>query len=264
MIKKLVLVLALGVSACAEMPGSNTPVAPTAESSTIVGDVSDPRNRAKARTELAALYYGRGNMAVALEELRNAVAADPNYPLTHSMFGLVYMELRENVLAEQSFRRALSLAPNDADINHNYGWFLCQTARERQSVDYFKRAAASRTYQTPALPMQNAGLCMLRIRDSKSAEEYFRRAFELDASNPVAKYHLARLYLASQQVERARFYYGLLPRGQDANSEVLWLGVRIARAEGDVRTERELATDLRRRFPDSREAAFLRREVFDE
>ena len=43
---------------------------------TIVGEVSDARNRAKVHTELAGAYYERGNMGVALDELRQATTAD--------------------------------------------------------------------------------------------------------------------------------------------------------------------------------------------
>ena len=44
--------------------------APSVETGTIVGEVGDPRNRARVHTELAAAYFARGSMAVALEELR--------------------------------------------------------------------------------------------------------------------------------------------------------------------------------------------------
>jgi len=91
---------------CAPPPSTG----PVTESITTVGEVGEPRNRAKVHTELASLYYGRGNMAVALEELRIAASADPDYALTYSMFGLVYMELRENQLAQTNFERALRLA----------------------------------------------------------------------------------------------------------------------------------------------------------
>ena len=123
--------------------------APAMDTGTIVGEVGDPRNRARAHTELASAYYQRGNMGVALEELRIATAADPGYPAAHSMFGLVYMELREHKLAEQSFERALQLSPNDGDINHNYGWFLCQTKREPDSIKYFLQAIRNPLYPTP-------------------------------------------------------------------------------------------------------------------
>jgi len=225
---------------------------------------ADARKRALIRLQLAASYYQKGQFNVAFEEVQRALQLDPNYADAYGLLGLINMDLGRRSEAETNFQRALQLDGENPEILNNYGWFLCQTGRERQSIDYFKRAAAAKTYATPAMPMQNAGLCLLRVKDPKGAEEYFKRSFELDAANPVPKYQLARLYLSARQLERARFYYGLLPRGVEANAEVLWLGVRIAHAEGDVRTEQQLAMDLRRRFPDSREAAALRREAFDE
>jgi type IV pilus assembly protein PilF len=224
----------------------------------------DARKRAAIRLQLAATYYQKGQFNVALEEVQRALQLDPNYADAHGLLGLINMDLGKQSEAETNFQRALQLDGENPEILNNYGWFLCQSGRERQSLDYFRRAAAAKTYPTPAMPLQNAGLCMLRIKDMKTAEQYLKRSFELDAANPITKYQLARLYLSTGQLERAHFYYGLLPRGQDAGAEVLWLGVRIARADGDVRTEQQLATDLRRRFPESRETAALRREAFDE
>src|SRR6476620_9306060 len=127
------LAAVLGLLALAGCAGRSSD-APSVDTGTIVGEQGDPRNRARAHTDLAAAYYERGSMAIALEELRIATAADANYPPAHSMLGLVYMELRENQLAEASFERALRLSPNDPDINHNYGWFLCNTSREKDSI----------------------------------------------------------------------------------------------------------------------------------
>ena len=126
-----------GLAGCESMPGSPSQggVEGSVSSGTVQGEVGDPRNRARVHTELAALYFQRGNMAVALEELRIATESDPNYPTAHSMFGLVYMELREPKMAQQSFERAIRLSPNDPDINHNYGRFLCQTGRENEHRD---------------------------------------------------------------------------------------------------------------------------------
>ena len=142
MIRPVVLAAALLASACTSTPDGG------ADTVGVVGEPSDPRNRAKLHTELAALYYGNGNFAVALEELRIATRADANYAPTHGMYGLVYMQLRENDRAESSFERALQLAPSDPDINHNYGWFLCQTGREPASVKYFLDAIRNPLYTT--------------------------------------------------------------------------------------------------------------------
>jgi type IV pilus assembly protein PilF len=224
----------------------------------------DARKRASIRLQLAANYYQKGQFNVAFEEVQRALQLDSSYADAYGLLGLINMDLGKQGEAEANFQRALQLDGENPELLNNYGWFLCQSGRERQSIEFFRRAAASKIYATPAMSMQNAGLCMMRVRDTRSAEEFLKRSFELDAANPVTKFQLARLYLSTRQIERARFYYGLLPRGQDASAEVLWLGLRIAHAEGDVRTERQLATELRRRFPESREAGALRREAFDE
>ena len=96
-------ILVLGGCSALKPSGSE----PVIESQGIVGDAGEPRNRAKIHTELASLYYGRGNMAVALEELRIATSADANYAPAYSFYGLVYMELREAKLAQENFERAL-------------------------------------------------------------------------------------------------------------------------------------------------------------
>jgi type IV pilus assembly protein PilF len=126
-VKRFAILAGLIVLAGCASDNSN---APSVDTGQVIGEVSDPRNRARAHTELGAAYFERGSMAVALEELRVATSADPNYAPAHGLLGLVYMELKENALAETSFERALRLSPNDPDINHNYGWFMCNTKRE--------------------------------------------------------------------------------------------------------------------------------------
>jgi type IV pilus assembly protein PilF len=225
---------------------------------------ADPRKRAEIRTELASNYYREGRLAVALEEAKRAVQADARYAPAHGLLGLIYMEIGDRREAEASFSRASRLDPDNSDILNNYGWFLCQTGRERESVEYFQRAANNRLYATPGLAMRNAGVCLLKVNDLDGAERELRRALELDAGDSRTKYELARLYLRRGQLERAGFYYGLLDPASRASAPGLWLGLRIARGNGDLRRERELASRLTEQYPDSAEAAALRRGAFDE
>jgi type IV pilus assembly protein PilF len=225
---------------------------------------SDPRKRVEIRLQLAATYYQQRQYQVALEEAQRALQIDLNSAFAYGMIGLIYMDLNDPAQAEANFGRALRIEPQNPEINNNYGWFLCRTRRERESLPYFERAVEDKLYVTPSLPLLNAGMCMMQIRDYKLAEGYLRRSFERDATNPAVKYQLARLYLTTRQLERARFYYGLLEKDYEATAETLWLGLRIARAGGDSRTERQLADQLQRRFPSSREAGLQRRGVFDE
>jgi type IV pilus assembly protein PilF len=225
---------------------------------------AEPRKRAQIRTELAATYFQTRQLSVALEEVQRALQIEPNYAPAHAVRGLIYMDLGDVREAEASLTRALQLEPDNGNILNNYGWFLCQNGRERESIAYFERAASNRLYATPGMALRNAGICLLRSGNSERAEEMLRRSFERDASDPVTKFQLAQLYLKQNRIERARFYYRLLDKVPQKSAEVIWLGVRIARANGDLRTERELGTELQQRFPESKEYSALRRGAYDE
>jgi type IV pilus assembly protein PilF len=108
-------------------PIGNTKELPTAS------DETDTQKRARIRLELASGYYSQGQMTTALDELKQALAIDPNLPHAYNLRGLIYSNLSEYQLAEESFRRALQMDPRDADVMHNYGWFLCQRKRFPES-----------------------------------------------------------------------------------------------------------------------------------
>jgi type IV pilus assembly protein PilF len=256
-------VLGMALTALLAACGTPQPEGPTVESSTMTGGTHDPRNRARVRTELAALYYQRGNMNVALEELRLAVAADSSYATAHGMFGLVYMELKENALAQQSFERALGLAPDDPDINHNYGWFLCQTGREAEAAGYFQRTLRNPLYATPARTHTAAGTCALRRGDLKGANESLSRALALDPNQPAALLQMAQLRYRQRNYVEARSLLARHAKLVEPSAESLWLALRVERNLGQRTTELSYANQLRRRFPASREAQALQRGQYE-
>lgn len=259
----LMAALALSLSGCQTTTTVNgKPVATTEP--TPRPTESETRRRADIRLQLAASYYQQRQYAVAVDEVRQALSLNPNLTGAYGLLGLIYMELDDRVQAEANFQRALRMEPDNPELNNNYGWYLCRTGREKAAMEYFQRAADNKLYATPALPLQNAGVCMMQVRDYKSAEVYLRQSFERDATSAVVKFQLARLYLATRQLDRANFYFSLIERDIEPTAETLWLGLRIARAQGDVQAERAYAEQLRRRFPNSNEASLLRRGVFDE
>lgn len=239
------------------------PEAPSVDTGTIVGEVGDPRNRARIHTELASAYYQRGNMGVALEELRIAAASDPSYATVHSMFGLVYMELREQQLAEQSFERALRLSPNDPDINHNYGWFLCQTKREPDSIKYFLQAIRNPLYAAPWRSYTAAGVCSLRTDNPKDAEQFFERALRMEPDERTALISLGGIRYRQGRIDDARRLVSRYNKLADPTAESLWLALRIERSAGERVAEHSYANQLRRRFPASPEYQALQRGNFD-
>ena len=237
---------------------------PTHDTGTIIGEVGDPRNRAKLHTELASLYYSSGNLGVALEELRIAQTADSGYAPTYGMFGLVYMQLKENGRAEESFERALRLSPSDADINHNYGWFLCQTGREPASIKYFLLAIRNPLYPTPWRSYSAAGVCTMKTdARSKDAEAFFERALKLDPDEPDALLNLAKIRYHQGNAGEARKLVARHNKLVNPSPESLWLALRVERKMGERVAEQGFANQLRRRYPDSAEYRALQRGQYD-
>ena len=256
--KRLLACALVALAGCAAQP-----TGPVGNTGTIVGEPSAPRNRARIHTELATLYYARGNMSVALEELRTAVAADSGYAPAYGIFGLVYMELRENALAEQSFQQALSHAPADPDINHNYGWFLCQIGRQGEAQPYFQRALDNPLYATPGRTYAAAGVCALRAGELAAAEDNLQRALRIEPNLPVALLTFAQLRYRQQRYAEARRLLTQHAAVAQASAESLWLALRVERRLGARAAEQSYAIQLRRRFPTSPEFQALQRGNYE-
>lgn len=227
-------------------------------------DEPEQRRRARIRLELAANYFENGQTTVALDEVKQSLAADPAYPEAHNLRGLIYMRLGDLGLADESFRRALALRPNDANVLHNQGWLLCQQRRYAEADQAFLRALASPGYSARNKTLMAQGLCLVGAQQFAQAEQVLLKAYELDAANPVVAYHLGALLLRRNELARAQFYVRRLNNGEFANAESLWLGIKIERQLGDMVAMRQLAEQLRKRFPDSRELASFDRGAFDE
>ena len=256
---KRAIVLAVLLAGCAGQQSGPT----TADSGAIVGEVGDPRNRARVHTELASVYYERGNMGVALDELRVATAADPHYAPAHSMLGRVYMDLKETELAESSFERALRLSPQDPDINHNFGWFLCQNGREGESIKYFLQAIRNPLYSMPWRSYSAAGLCTLRVNNVKDAEVFFQRALRIEPDEPSSLLKLGEIRYRQGQAEDARKLVSRFNKLVTPTPESLWLALRIERRLGERLAEQSYANQLRRRYPGSAEYQSLQRGDYD-
>lgn len=222
---------------------------------------TDPRNRAKIHTELGALYFQDGNMPVAIEELRIALEADSTYYPAYSVRGLVHAYLKEYSKADDDFRQALNFAPNDADVNNNYGWYLCETGKARASISHFLTAIKNPLYQTPERAYTNVGTCAMRAGDQDAAERYLLQALRLSRDGaPEARVQLAKLYYQRGFLEESRRYVNEAMKMMEPPSvDALWIGLRVERKLGNKATEGNYAAILRLRYPTSPEyAAFLK------
>lgn len=259
----VVLMTLYAVTGCVSSPGR---AGASDRQSDVVTDSDEPefRKRARLRLELAVNYFEQGQTNVALDEIKQALVSDPSYPEAFNLRGLVYMRLNDMAQAEDSFRRALALNPRSANVQHNYGWLHCQQGRYVQADEMFAQALANPTYGDRAKTMMIQGVCQIRAGNRADAERTLSRALELDAGNPVTGFNLANLLFLRGEYTRARFYIRRVNNSEQANAESLWLGIKVERRMNDRVAMSQLADQLKRRFPQSREGQAYDRGSFDE
>lgn len=216
-------------------------------------DRAEVRRRAQIRLELAANYFDAGQDRVALEELQQAIALDPQSADAHNLRALVQMRLGNTAEAEASFLRAQALRPGDADIAHNHAWFLCQNRRYAAAQAQFAQALAQPAYRAKAKTWMAQGVCWADEGKLADAERALLKAYEFETANPVISYHLASVLYRVRDHKRAQFYIRRLNNSEFSNAESLLLGIKVENALGNALSVQQLSSQLKNRYPESRE-----------
>jgi type IV pilus assembly protein PilF len=227
-------------------------------------DETSRQRRARLRMELASGYFEQGQTTVALDEIKQALVADPNNADAYSLRGLVYMRLEDAGMAEDSFRRAIAINPRDPNARHNYGWLLCQQNRYGDAAVQFTEALGVPGYTDRAKTLMTQGVCELKAGQRPQAERSLQQAYEIDAGNPVVGFNLASVLAQREEWTRAQFYIRRVNNSPSASAETLWLGVKVERKLNNREAAAQLGGQLQRRFPQSREATAYERGNFND
>lgn len=250
------------LSACGSLPAGDGPQG-LADLKT-QSDQTESERRARVRLELAAAYFAEGKSAVALDEVKQAIAADPKLPEAYNLRGLIYAAMAEPRLAEDSFRQALQLSPRDGAVMHNHAWFLCQASRHEEAQALFQRALAEPRYTGRVRTLLAQGVCLVRAGRLEPAQRVLAQAYELDPSNPFTGFHLGEVLFLQGDHERAAFYLRRLhAQPETASPRSLWLAARNAHRLGNAVEARMWGQRLRDRFPQAPETLLFEKGRFD-
>ena len=241
----------------------SVPAAETAADSA-APEPGDAERRARVRLELASAYFGRGQTATALDEVKLALAAKPDFAAAYNLSGLIYASLADPAQAEQNFRRALQLDARDADAMQNYGWFLCQQQRYGEADAMFSRALAVPQYPDVPRTLLTQGICHARAGRFDAAEASLRRALELEPENPGIAVNLSEVLYRRGDYERARQLIRRVNASADvSNASTLWLAARIEHRLANAQGTQALGKQLRDRFPNAPETGAFERGQFE-
>ena len=212
--------------------------------------------RARAHTDLGAVYYQQKQLEIALEEFNEAMHIDPGFALAYNGLGLVHAALGQDDVAEKNFIKSLQLEPSNSESHNNYGGFLCARNRFDESIQQFLQAVKNPLYSTPSMAYANAGICAMRKNDTVNAESYFQKALQIDPLSASVAYQLANLQFKRKDALSAKKTLQNVILSQPG-PELLWLAIQIERAVGAKDAEASYALQLRQQYPDSDQAKLL-------
>jgi type IV pilus assembly protein PilF len=207
--------------------------------------------------QLGMAYLNQGELQLAKERLDRAVTENPNDPNVHSAMAMLQDRLGHPELADREFKAALNLGPRTPDILNNYAVYLCRNGRTDEGVKSFEEAAHNALYRTPEAAYTNAGVCLRGAKRDTQAAMSFQRALQVKPNFAEAAYQLADLDFQRGEVQDARETVDRFIASFEATPDLLLVGVRISRKQGDRLAEERFARKLRLDFPASDQARAL-------
>jgi type IV pilus assembly protein PilF len=225
---------------------------------------SSTSNRAKKKgdasnynMQLGMAYLDQGELGLAKEKLDRAVLENPGDPNVHSAMAMLQDRLGHPDQADKEFKAALNLGPRSPEVLNNYAVYLCRNGRTDEGVKSFEEAAHNALYRTPEAAYTNAGVCMRGAKRDTQAAMSFQRALQVRPSFAEAAYQLADLDFQRGEVQNARETIDRFISSFEATPDLLLLGARISRKQGDRMAEERFARKLRLDFPTSDQARAL-------
>jgi tetratricopeptide (TPR) repeat protein len=176
---------------------------------------------ANARNALGKLCLGEGRTAEAEEQFRQSVEIEPNI-MGYGHLGLIHWRRGDAKLAEQEWREALRLAPNDTSILNNLGLACTKQERYTEAVSFFRKAIELKPDDPN--PHSNLGIAYEKMGQQEAAEREFRAALALAPQKFETRNRLGTLLLETGRVEEAEEQFRLSLKTQPNDSAHCGLG----------------------------------------
>jgi type IV pilus assembly protein PilF len=219
--------------------------------------MANQQQAAAANTQLGIQYMNQGDLSVAKMKLDRALEEDPGNAQVHSARAMLFERMNQPAKADEEFRTALRLAPHDPEVINNYAVYLCQNGRTDEGVKRFLEAAHNALYRTPQAAYTNAGVCLRAAHRDDEARGNFNNALQVRPNYAEAAFQLASLDFDHRQLGAARARIDGFIGSYDATPDLLLLGVRVARAQGDAVAAQRFARRLQLDYPGSDQARAL-------
>jgi type IV pilus assembly protein PilF len=214
---------------------------------------TDQKEAARTRIALGINYLQRGDNAQAKFNLEKAKSLAPELAEVHNAMAYYYQQVAEFEAAENSYKTAIELEPNNADSYNNYGAFLCQRGKYDQAEQLLLQAISRPGYIRAADSYENIALCRLEQKDFIQAKTYLDLSIKHNASRPSALFNLASVNYAMADLPAAQVLLDRMQSASQISPRSVLLGYLIAQEQQDYSRMQTAEQLLLTTYPQSQE-----------
>ena len=211
----------------------------------------DHEEAARTRMSLGLTYLQNNNYTQAKKNLDKALAFDPHSADVQYAMAYYYQLVGDNLRAEEYYKTAIELAPDDGDIANSYGAFKCQNGEYEKAKAYFFEAINNRLYASAAQTYENLALCAQSQGKLDQAIGYFKDALQHQPARGKSLFLLSELYTVSEQWDLAEITLQKYQRVAKVTPDSLWLAYEIAKGKKDLEKAKGYGDMLLSLFPES-------------
>lgn len=224
---------------------------------TTINTSADAKRASELNAQLGLGYLKQGQYQRALLKLDKALNFDSDNANAYHYKAELYRRINDHDKAEEFFKRAMELAPDNLTIQNNYGVFLCDAGKYEQAIKLFTKPLTDSLYTNKSGSYENIGLCRLRQGQVAQAEQAFMQALKYNPKTDKSLLKLAQLRFDSGNKVAAYDLYSRFLAVAPQTPESLWLGILLESERGAKNTVASYKVKLKGKHPDSKETKLL-------
>lgn len=136
--------------------------------------------------------------------LKKVIKMNPNIAKAHKDLGIIFLNKRLFDYAEDEFKTAMKLQPNDFEIIFEYGNFLYSISKNTEAERYYLEALEIEPNNVLALTFMALNKLILNQLDS--AKEYITKALKINPHHEYIQFCAGRILFARKEFEEAKRY----------------------------------------------------------
>lgn len=217
----------------------------------INGGNFDREEAARTRMSLGLTYLQNNNYTQAKKNLDKALEFNPRSADVQYAMAYYYQLVGDTQRAEDFYKGAIDLAPDNGDISNSFGAFKCQNGQYEQAKAYFFEAINNRLYANAAQTYENLALCAQSQGKFEDAIGYFKEALKHQPARGKTLFLLTESYIISEQWDAAKATLTKYEKVARVTPDSLWLAHEIALGQKDIETAKSYGEMLVSMYPDN-------------